>query len=226
MILRPLCGLALAAALSGVAFASPVTFDFEFGIGGFNTTGVPPSTLDVGVGPFDGSMAAELTIAEDDGFVLAFQNFNSLPENGNPLPFNEVLEQGGTLTGEAVFTDLGGLFSGGTDPAVALPQVFVARQGSVTGFDLTDSDDNDDNFNFTGDQTLGVPFTFSFDFPTITGKNGVDSGGFYGFALGVSDLGPGGVVVFDNVVFTPIPEPASLGLLALAGVASLASRRR
>ncbi|MEM8493849.1 MAG: PEP-CTERM sorting domain-containing protein [Planctomycetota bacterium] len=167
----------------------------------------------------------ELTIAESDGFVLTYQNFNSVAEFGNPTPFNQLLEGGGTLTGEAVFTNLGGTIDGGADPAVAGPQVFMARQGTVTGFDLTDSDDNDDNFNFTGDQTLNNPFTFSFSLPNISGKNGVDSGGFYGIALGVSDLGPGGVVVFDNLVFTPIPEPATAGLFG-AGLIGIAIRRR
>ncbi|MEL7237253.1 MAG: PEP-CTERM sorting domain-containing protein [Planctomycetota bacterium] len=156
------------------------------------------------------------------GFSILVQNFTSTPAGGVAVPFNQLLEGGGTLTGQAVIIDSG---SGDTDGQA---QIFLARNGAVTGFDLTDSDDNDDNFNFTGSFDEGAVIDFSFTLPNITGTNNLDSGGFYGIQLGASGLGEDAgdaVVAFDNIVFTPIPEPTSLGLLGVAGLA-LARRRR
>lgn len=209
-----------------------ITFDFNGAVDNFDGTvsniggwGAGDGSAGLSVSnTVDGTPGIAVEIGESDGFVNLFSNFNGAAEGSSSTPFNQLFEGGGTLTGQAVFTNLGGLIDGTTDPAIAGPQIYMARSGSVTGFDLTDSDDNDDNFNFTGDQSLNVPFNFSFTLPTITGTNGLDVSGFYGVILGASDTGPGGVVVFDNLVFTAIPEPG-VAALACLGLATMTVRR-
>lgn len=235
----------------GSASAAPVVFDFNSAIdnndgtvsniGGFNPAGSPVTQLSVSTAVDGSSSGIALNIQENDGFVVAFENFNSVPEGGGTVPFNELLELGGTITGDAVFTVINdGPTENGTVPADGLAQLFMARQGSTTGFDLTDSDENDDNFNFTGTQALDTVFSFTFTLPTLAGDpatsnlDDVDDpltpnveNPFYGIAFGVGGGALAGTtVVLDNVVFTPIPEPGSLALIGLGGLTLVARRRR
>jgi len=59
----------------------------------------------------------------------------------------------------------------------------------------------------------------------LMNTTGQDMTVFFGFKFGSADA-LGGNVVFDNVTLTFIPEPASLGLLALGAMAFLGRRRK
>jgi len=216
--------------------AEIVTFDFESavdnmdgtvsGIGGFSPAGETAS-LSLATAP-DGSTGLQVVTGEGgdgpgDQFLILLSNFNGSPEAGSTTPFNVLLEQGGTLTGDVIIVN-----EGGDDVTAGDASVFLARQGSTTGFDLTDSDENDDNFNFTASQPVGVASSFSFNLPTLNGSdltsNLDDAGGFYGISLGVNNIGTGATIIFDNVVFTPVPEPGSMALMGLGSLIML--RRR
>ncbi|MEO1235765.1 MAG: hypothetical protein AAFX76_03135 [Planctomycetota bacterium] len=207
----------LACLLASAAPAQPIVFDFDDAkdngdgtvrdAGGFEPQAGEsgePTVLSITTGP-DGTPALAAEFRETDGFGLVAANFSHTVLGGADAPFNQVLERGGTLTGQATFTTLNG------SPTA---QVFMVRMGSTTGFDLTDSDTDDDNYNFTGTQAANQTFTFSFKLPALAGNpasSNLDDAGqpFYGFALGISgDAGLGSVVVFDNLTFTPNPAPA------------------
>ncbi|MEM8493848.1 MAG: hypothetical protein AAF663_00500 [Planctomycetota bacterium] len=207
-----------AASLVSAALAEPVTFDFDdlvdnsdgtiSGLSGFRAAsgadGIAVSDA------LNGSPGLQATAGESDGFVILIENFTGTPAPGGTLAFNELLERGGTLTGRAIILNSGGPITSDAegnplaepvDPETAGPQIFMARQGSTTGFDLTDGRKN---YNFTGDQAVGTTFTFSFTLPKLEESNLDDAGGqYYGISLGISDAGPGAIVVFDEMVFTP-----------------------
>ncbi|MFN0126747.1 MAG: PEP-CTERM sorting domain-containing protein [Verrucomicrobiales bacterium] len=97
--------------------------------------------------------------------------------------------------------------SNGTDTSIFLNG---ALADTMTGFAL----------NLTGSQGLGAA------------RNGTDDGFFdvlvgniYGFASYNSALSAGEIQSHYNA-FTAIPEPAAIGLAALAGLAGLSRRRR
>ncbi|MEM6391699.1 MAG: PEP-CTERM sorting domain-containing protein [Planctomycetota bacterium] len=211
---------------AGSIAATPITFDFDAAvdnldgtvgnIGGWTPTGDITSDLAVTT-TLNTTPSIEVTVNETDGFAIVFQNFNSVPEGGSSTPFNQLLEAGGTLSGDAVFTNIVGN---------STAQVFMSRQGTNVPFDLTDGDGN---FNFTGAQAVDTPFSFTFTLPDVSGTNDLAGGDFYGIGLGVGGNAVNGTtVVFDNLVFTPnvIPEPGTMALFGLGTALVIGGRRQ
>lgn len=234
---------------AGSTVATPVVFDFESAIdnldgtvsniGALNLAGEGASLALVSFtnAAGDTSTGLQVTAAEGtdgptDEFLNVLSNFTSTPEGANPTPFNQLVEAGGTLTADVVLISEGS--DNGTSGNAA---VFLAAQGDNFGFT---TQDGDGNFRFTGTLTANVPITIDFSLPDISGTNdliagdgilgggdGIDNGnGFFGITLGVNNVGEGAVVVFDNITFTPIPEPGTMALLGLGSVLVIGGRRR
>ncbi|MEM8874974.1 MAG: PEP-CTERM sorting domain-containing protein [Planctomycetota bacterium] len=205
-------GAAIAFAASG-ASAAAFFESFESGTTGIfgpaedGDPGTPLPSLTVStLNATDGTNSVLATQAAD-GFNQYLRSLDLFEIDDAGTTLSDAFKVGGTLTGD-VFLVAGA--------GSAAPEVFMARQGGSVGFDLTDGDGN---FNFAP-LTDGASASFSFGVPALPGETGV-----IGFSLGAQNVGPDAQLFFDNIVFTPIPEPASVGLLGM-GLLGLVARRR
>ncbi len=77
--------------------------------------------------------------------------------------------------------------------------------------------------------TFGTPTTMTWTLPAIPT---IQAGGYFGVFLGLNidgsaGLGNGaGEVYFDNVRFTPVPEPMTMAILGLGALAAMRKRRK
>ena len=239
MFVKSLSTLAAVTAFAGTAAATPLVFSFEGGTDGFTAAtdsriGGTDTTLEFSTttGVTDGLQSLRVVAdgqeLDDDGsgnpddFELLISNFDGTVNPDTGIAPNALFEGGGTLTVDVTIPEAGpGAGESGA-------QVFLARQGTNTPFDVTDGSGN---FQFPG-IGFGGTSTLSYVLPNIAGTNDLDDGGFYGFTIGVQFAGADTDIFFDNFVFTPgddnpvVPEPASLALLGLGAAAMMGRRRK
>jgi hypothetical protein len=171
--------------------------------------------------PFTGALAANQTFS----FVDQLNN-GSTPTNGGPSNLGFSLEDS---SGTALFD-------------------FHVQGGTTTGYSLTDATQTDvpvstvpynyhaiDTFSFTLNSVGATTAAYTFiasggsvtgGSQTFTGTISMLTGGISQVAIYDNNAGQGGDIQFDYLSITNVPEPISLGGLAVVGLGAMIRRRR
>lgn len=196
--------------LNNPGFEDPLGFDFSDPTNWNGFFGGPPGTFleafnDTGAPALEGAAALELTLDGDASFPTnGFEAFVGQVQSGIPI-------------------------SGGDDVTYS---VFARNNGSL----LTGNVEVRIEFKDAGDAVLAAPQinleglltdTYEeFSINAIAPAGTVSASAVLAIASFNQDVLHSNSVLFDNASVTVIPEPASIALLGLVGVAPLMRRRR
>lgn len=222
-----LSGLVAAAALGSASTGyGVVLYDFESGIGGVsNGAGFGFASSSVawensGIGATSGTGSLRATDADGGGTFawVAVINVNATPANvaafaaASANPSNYTLEFDVT-THASTMPDWTNFVNG-----------FVVINSQNGSFDQSTAT----TWNFSGTDTWGTQHA-SVSFADLENANAAAHGGNW-FELGFSLNGDwpsasAGSIYIDNIQLNAVPEPASVALMGLSGLALLARRR-